>query len=518
MVRRFALCALTAALVISVAGCGSLSQQSSAAKELSSSAQAVPTSVAPGSIPVTHAPIPAPATATPVPTLTVSPMAKTPSGGKVEARIERIRGALDGSRVTDFPAGAFRGKNVIIVQVESLNAMLIGKSYGRHEITPNLNKLIGESWYWPNAYSETGMGNTVDAEFIVNTSLYAPKGQATAVKYANRVIPAMPRILRGLGYYTFTLHPNSVLYWNRDNLYQALGFSRYFDRAIFHGADTMGRFGSSDEQIFKRAKKILLKSQASGRPFYSHVITVSAHPPFDFVPESRRPLKTPKDLAGSLMGKYISAESYSDKAIGQFVADLKASTLWDNSILIVYGDHTAMPTNTLSGRDARGARKLLGRPYGPVDRQRIPLIIHVPGETTPTVRTEVAGQADILPTVADMVGADISQVPHMGRSLFVDSGSLVPLRAYLPSSFLDSTHLLDYADGKYLTYNVASGSRTNRPASINEAARRVDQLSSISDRWVMSLKTFKTGKKGWIPDAAARRAAAPYGFLQTGTG
>ena len=94
----------------------------------------------------------------------------------------------------------------------------------------------------------------------------------------------------------------------------------------------------------------------------------------------------------------------------------------------------------------------------------------------------------------------------------------MPLRAYLPGSFLDTTHLLDYVGGKFLTYNVASASRANRPSTLNANARRVTQLSSISNNWVMSLKTFKTGKKGWIPDAAARRAAAPYGFLQRGTG
>jgi len=74
--------------------------------------------------------------------------------------------------------------------------MLIGKKYGGREITPNLNKLLKESWYWPNMYSESGMGNTVDAEFIVNSSLYAPHDQATAVKYANHLVPAMPRVLK----------------------------------------------------------------------------------------------------------------------------------------------------------------------------------------------------------------------------------------------------------------------------------------------------------------------------------
>jgi len=460
------------------------------------------------------------ATSSPSATATVTAPLVVPGGAKLEAQIEAIRRSQDGSRVADFPVGAYKGKNVIIIQVESLNNMLLGKKYEGHEITPNLNKLLKESWYWPNMYSETGMGNTVDAEFIVNSSLYAPKGQATAVKYANHLVPAMPRVLESLGYYTFTMHTNNVMYWNRKQMYQALGFTRYYDRAFYHGADRMGGFGSSDEETFKRAFKLLAGLDASGTPFYSQIITVSAHPPFIGTPEPRRPVKTPKDLAGSLIGKYISAESYSDLAIGKFIAQLKTSKLWDDSIVVFYGDHTAMEDNTLTGKNAAGAKKLLGRLYGPIDRQRVGLIVHLPGQTTPVVHKDVAGQVDIMPTVADMVGADLTDVPHMGRSLFVSSNSLVPLVAYLPGSFLNDRGLfIPGAGGSGGTMRDLSSSRSSSLNSTDRAdLKRAQQLTAVSDKWVMSLKKFKGGKKGWIPDAAARLAAKPYGFQQIGSG
>jgi phosphoglycerol transferase MdoB-like AlkP superfamily enzyme len=474
------------------------------------------------------APAAAPAaTATPVPTSTVaaapSAVATPPTspGGIVEARIEKIRGSQDGSRVADFSAGEYRGKNVIIVQVESLNGFLINKKYGGHEITPNLNKLITQSWYWPNSFSETGLGNTADAEFIVNTSLFAPQGQAATVKYENRVVPGLPRVLGGLGYTSFTMHPNKVLYWNRKQLYKGLGFTTYYDASLFHNADKMGPFGSSDEEIVKRATKILRGLEVAGTPVYAHIITLSSHGPFLDIPEKRRPLKTPKDLAGSRVGAYISAESYADKAIGKFVANLQATKLWDNSIVVFYGDHTAMTDNTLTGKDARGAQNLLGRPYRPIDRQRIPIIIHVPGQTTPVLRDDVAGQVDIMPSVADLVGADLTEVPHMGRSLFVASNSLVPLNGYLPGgSFLNDDVLFMPAKGSRAraVRKVTDGSWASTDASATADLKRAQQLVSISDRWMLSLKKFRGGLKGWIPDRPARAAAKPYGFLQAGMG
>ena len=508
--------AIALALVFALVGCSALrsgapapnkpaSSDASATREPASSAVTLPPHAGPLSAPATSS-------ASTVPT--------TP-GGKLEAKIEKVRRSLDGSRVVDFAPGAYRGKNVIIIQVESLDDFVIGKKYGGKEITPNLNKLVKQSWYWPNMYSETGLGNTVDAEFIVNTSLCAPEGQATTVKYANRVLPGLPRLLKALGYYSFTIHQNKVLYWNRKQMYKGVGFDKYYDADFFHDVDTMGEFGSSDEQLFKRGVGVLRTLEASGTPFYSQFITLSSHGPFDTIPDSRLPLKPPAALSGSLIGNYIAEESYSDVAIGKFIASLKATSLWDNSIVVIYGDHTAMPSNTLTGKDALGAEKLLGRAYGPVDRQRIPLIVHLPGQTEPVRRTDVAGQIDIMPTVADLVGLDLTQVPHMGRSLFAGSSGLVPLNAYLPGdSFLSGSVLFMPGQGSDAGSNrdVTDDSAVKTTTADKVDLERVRTLKKLSDSWVLSLKTFNGGEQGWIPDPVARKAAKPYGFLQQGKG
>jgi lipoteichoic acid synthase len=439
------------------------------------------------------------------------------SGETIEGRVEKVRRSSEGSRVATFAVGAYKGKNVVIVQVEALNAFLINKKWGGREITPNLNKLTKESWYWPNAYSQSGMGNTADAEFIVNTSLYAPQGQAAPVKYANRRIPAMPRVLKTLGYDSFTIHPNNVLYWNRRQMYRAIGFHHYYDTLFFKGAPKMGQFGASDQELFKRGVKVMRKLEASGTPFYSQFITLSAHGPFESIPESRRPLRTPKSLSGSLMGKYISAESYSDLAVGEFIKSLKATGLWDNSIIIIYGDHTAMPSNKLTGKDARGAKALLGRDYSAVDRQRIPLIIHLPGQTAPVLRRDVAGQVDIMPTVADLVGANLTHVPRMGRSLFVASSPLVPFNAYLRGGSFVNARVLFGPKKRSLgavAYWVSNGKSTRPKASETADSARVTRLKKLSESWIMSLPKINAGPRGWIPDKVARRAAKPYGFHQ----
>ena len=441
-------------------------------------------------------------------------------GGKAEARIERIRGSLEGSRIATFSPGAFKGKNVIIVQVEALNTMVMQQQVDGKEIMPNLNKLIGQSWYFPNTYSETGLGNTADAEFIVNSSLFAPRSQAAAVAYPQYKVPALPRLMSAAGYDTFTLHPNKVGYWNRKELYAALGFKRYYDAAFFHYTDIMG-MGPSDEVLFRKGMQVLKAEDASHTPFYSQFITLSAHTPFDFIPQSRRPVRTPSEFKGSLLGDYISAESYSDLAIGKFIDDLKKAKIWDKSIVIFYGDHTSMLDNTLDGTDADAAQVLLGRDYGPADRQRIPLIIHLPGQTTPVLQQATAGQIDIMPTVADLVGLDLTQVPHMGRSVFVQSNGLYPLNAYLPGgSFVNDRVLfmpgIGFDDGTAV--KIADNSGAKKTDREKTDYQRMLQLTKLSDKWVRSLPVRKNaGDLGnaWIPNEDARKAGASLGALQS---
>ncbi|MDR3686722.1 MAG: LTA synthase family protein [Coriobacteriia bacterium] len=459
------------------------------------------------------------AAATTSATSTVATVTLTP-GGKAEARIERIRGSLEGSRIATFSPGAYKGKNVIIVQVEALNTMVMQNKIDGQEITPNLDKLIGQSWYFPNTYSETGLGNTADAEFIVNSSLYAPRSQAAAVAYPQYKVPALPRLIGALGYDTFTLHPNKVGYWNRKELYASLGFSHYYDAAFFHYTDIMG-MGPSDEVLFRKGIDVLKADDASGTPFYSQFITLSAHTPFDFVPQSRRPVRTPSEYKGSLLGDYISAESYSDYAIGKFIKSLKKAKIWDKSIVIFYGDHTSMLDNTLSGTDADAAQALLGRAYGPADRQRIPLIIHLPGQTTPQLVQTTTGQVDIMPTVADLLGIDLTQVPHMGRSVFVQSNGLYPLNAYLPGgSFVNDRVLfmpgIGFDDGTAV--NMTDSSKAKKSKVEETDYERMLELTRLSDKWVRSLPIRKNaGKLGdaWIPNEDARKAGASLGALQS---
>ena len=93
------------------------------------------------------------------------------------------------------------GRNVFIIQVEALQNFVIGTSYEGQEIMPNLNAMIANDTIYFNNYSyQIGGGNTSDAEFAVNNSLFAPESEAAYVKYENNDFYGLPFLLKNSGY------------------------------------------------------------------------------------------------------------------------------------------------------------------------------------------------------------------------------------------------------------------------------------------------------------------------------
>ena len=198
----------------------------------------------------------------------------------MQLRIDELKGGSTARTVEGFRTGQATGSNVIIIQVEALQAAAIGAKMGGAEVTPNLNRLIERSWYFPNHMSGIGRGTTADAEFLTNTSLYPPYAGAASLMYADRELPSLPRLLRSQGYTAQTFHTNSVQYWNRSQLYPAIGFDRYFDDTFFGsaGQDRIRRVGPRPVQQDARGPQAAARDgQAVLRPDRHDVVALPVH-------------------------------------------------------------------------------------------------------------------------------------------------------------------------------------------------------------------------------------------------
>ncbi|MFF2017978.1 LTA synthase family protein [Paenibacillus sp. NPDC058177] len=403
---------------------------------------------------------------------------------------------LKGVRAEDHSSlqGVAKGKNLIIIQMESFQNFLLGLKLDGKEVTPNLNRLMESSLYFPNFYQMVGQGNTSDAEFVVNTSFYIPPRGAATMSYVDKTLPSLPRLLQSNGYQTATFHTNDVEFWNRGELYSSLGWEHYYDHQFF-GDEDVFFFGASDEVLYRKTAGKLKEMNEAGQPFYSQIISMSAHHPFT-IPAEKYRMKLPERYEGTFVGDYIRSQNYADEAFGQFVADLKANGVWDNSLIMIYGDHMGLPIYSLDHDDKALMQEIYGHDYSYANMMNIPLIIHGGGITKPQVLDQVGGEIDIMPTAAGLLGVSMENNLHFGQDLLSESVNLLPQRYYLPSgSFIASSGLLipgsSFEDNTQ--YPIALGGKT--PAATEDEYNRALRLLQLSDSYVTQLPLKAESKK-----------------------
>ncbi|WP_027623278.1 LTA synthase family protein [Clostridium lundense] len=333
------------------------------------------------------------------------------------------------------------GKNLIVIQFESLQNFLINKKINGEEITPNLNKFIKRSLYYDNCFYQVMEGNTSDSEFICNNSLYPLSSGAIYYKYAANYYNSLPKLLENKGYTTAVFHGNNEGFWNRSVMYKSLGFQNFYGAHSFN-LDEEIVMGLSDKSFFNQSFD---KINSFKEPFYSFLITLSSHYPFTNTDNTFNK----GNLKETFLGDYFSSIHYSDKQLGIFLKNLDRSGLLDKSIIIIYGDHNGVTSNHMED-----VYKLDGinspNEFNYFMYQKVPLLIHFPKDEYKGINNRYVGQMDIYPTIDNLFNL---RNPYMfGKDILTSSSNKV---LFSSGSFIDNDILYFSAYDSY--YNIKSG-------------------------------------------------------------
>jgi lipoteichoic acid synthase len=374
--------------------------------------------------------------------------------------------------------GQYKGKNVLVVQAEAFQQFVIGQSIGGEEITPNLNKLIKQSVYFPNFYHQTAQGRTSDADFATSCSMHPLPTGSVFIRFASNEFDCAPSILKSQGYDTTVHHAYDGSFWNRNNMYHNMDYDQFYNIKDYKIDEPVG-WSLGDKSFFRQTIEQLKERKKS--PFYAFTITLSSHHPFK-LPYSDQKLKV-GTLQGTIMGDYLQATHYVDSAVGELVSDLKNEGLWDNTILLFYGDHDN------SVYDWKLYEPLFNKPVSEIDKDRmvrkVPFFIHLPHDEHAGVVDKAVGQIDTTPTIMHLLGIPVDHRYLMGVSMLSEAPKPVVFRNggftdgkvyFVPSSDGIAAHGTCYA----LTADGAS--TTTSSASCAAGADTAKKDLSISDR------------------------------------
>ena len=334
--------------------------------------------------------------------------------------------------------GIGKGKNLIAIQVEALQDFPLNRFYNGQEITPNLNKLINSkgSLYFDNYYQQIGRGNTADAEFVTNNSLYPSMEDPTYTQYEQNTFYGLPWILRDRGYTSWVFHGYEKEFWNRERAYKNQGFQRFLSEEDFDIVESIG-FGITDEEFFKQSMDYLKElDNIDDNPFYAFLITLTSHTPFK-MPDEYKYLNIEDKHQDTILGDYIQSIHYADKALGQFFEDLQKEGLYEDTVIAIYGDHFAITGLNDSGIELM--TDFLEHPYDVDEMFKVPLIIHVPGTDINETISTIGSQLDFLPTILNIMGEENKKGIMFGRDLVNFSGYnyVAPQTYILKGSFID---------------------------------------------------------------------------------
>ncbi|WP_244886930.1 LTA synthase family protein [Rossellomorea vietnamensis] len=308
--------------------------------------------------------------------------------------------------------GVAEGKNLILVSMESTQNFVINTKVNGEEITPFLNSLIKDSFYFSNIYDQTAQGKTSDAEFMIDTGLYPLSSGSAFVRKPDNTYASLPHMLkRKKDYYAAVFHGNNRTFWNREMMYDSLGYDRYFSKRDYSVTeDNSINYGIKDIPFFEQTISHLEKIP---QPFYTRLITLTNH--FPFLLEEDDQFIDTASTGEDVVNRYVTTVRYEDEAIKTLFEKLKANGMYKNTVVVLYGDHYG-----ISEKYEPGVFELLGQKDTPVNHaklQQVPLIIHVPGEDPRTIDT-IGGEIDIRATVLHLMGIDTKNALSFGHSLF----------------------------------------------------------------------------------------------------
>lgn len=300
--------------------------------------------------------------------------------------------------------GIAKGKNVIILQLESIQNFVINKEINGKEITPNLNKFIDENIEISNMFMQS-YSSTADSEFSATTSLYPMENGMSYSRYYTNAYDNIFTMFENEGYTTSYMHGNYGFFWNRGNVYKSYGVENIELKDSF--ADTSENIAGylSDELLYTQAVE---KLKSYNMPFASYIVSASSHTPFNLEGLEDRS-KVNIDVGkykDTFLGNYLESVNYADYAFGIFIDKLKEANLYDDTVILLFGDHNGLD---MYNEDMLDFLKQIDSDLTDTDIKlnyiRVACGMKIPGIENMKIEKPVS-KLDIKPTFAYLIDGD----------------------------------------------------------------------------------------------------------------
>ncbi len=275
--------------------------------------------------------------------------------------------------------------NIIFIIWESFTEKAIHIRVGNKEVTPKFNQLKQQGIFFSNMYASGDRTNKGIPAILSgypampNTSIVHSPGKSEKLQ-------VLSKLFSEKGYYTPFFYGGEPEFANLKSYLLHGGFNPIIGKKDFAKKDMNSKWGAHDGVVMNRVFEELTRSR---KPFFASWLTLTSHEPFEIPVSSIF-------KGNDNTTKFLNSLHYTDQIVGDFIDKCSRQPWWNNTVIIITGDHGhSLPATDNKADDFRTPMLWIG---GALNKKGI-------------VIDKVVSQLDIAASLSKQVGLNLSNFP-----------------------------------------------------------------------------------------------------------
>ncbi len=326
---------------------------------------------------------------------------------------------VDGKKLNiTFPENK---KNLIIIMVESLENTVCAKEVGgvwEYSIIPELEKLAMENINFSHNDVVGGANIVLGADYTAGGMVALTSGIPLKITNANfydgtgkylQPVYTLGDILKENGYNLEIMMGSDGKFGGRTQYFNTNGDYKIFDLNYALENNYMSEserkwWGFTDEKLIEWSKEEITKLSEDEKPFNYIILTADTHFVDGYLSENA-PLK--------FNSQYENVHAYSSKLIAEFVEWIKLQDFYENTTIVITGDHLGMQEDFYSKYTPNGYERTI---YNCIINSSI---------STENTKNRRFFSGDLFPTMLASIGVEIpGERLGLGTNLFSNTPTL----------------------------------------------------------------------------------------------
>ena len=311
-------------------------------------------------------------------------------------------------------------RNLIYIFLESMETTYYSMQDGglsQYDLIPEISKLAKEETNFSDTDKLGGAYTLYGTTWTVGAMTAQTAGVPLKLSIEDNAMGeystflggaySLGQVLQKNGYHNYLLLGSDATFGGRRNLFEQHGNYEIWD---FESARNESRvdekiwWGYTDDQLFEYAKEKVAYLAEQDEPFNFTMLTADTH-----FPDGYRC----KDCPNKWDEQYKDVISCSSKKVGDFIKWLQKQDYYDNTTIVIAGDHLTMQSNFFELEDGQDYQKKV-----------VNLIINPAVEAENTNR--IYSTMDLYPTTLAALGANIEgNKLGLGTNLFSNEETLI---------------------------------------------------------------------------------------------